>query len=516
MEAGQYFTSVREALEADLCALAQSYSPVQWLWYLRRLPDLFDGALATTGPYDRGLMEIMAATSRKTCPGLPREQQQIAFPVTDGVVRRVLRFAATTVVLSDVHSRLRQAGKGMSFEPAGALLPAHLPDRALSDAIALYDQRVAEHGAGLLAPGTRVLSGDHRDGDPLLALVARSLPAWQGVPSWQGVPRDKKPITVWGRYVPDGLSLGNLRALLALTNRHPGQWWQPQLPALVALLQALIIYMNAYTSNGWISLSRYGYVSLRRNILTDMLTRALPMLREDLDAWFPTQPLSDADQVLELLEGLSGTIWPLTPSPVLYQAGEDVLVDFDAATRHLLRLCTIAPPGQGPVVNIRGDHFEETVQDLINESPWCPSPRVPLRGLKPKLIGGSAFTDLDAVGDWGDTLLIVSCKSRPYTETYDAGDHSAVRSVSTLVEGAVGKWQTVLSKLRENPQGANYDVRGYRRILGVVCLPHVPYTPLGSSTEVIDISPSGVSLRMSNSYEELYRWLHGYATPARQ
>lgn len=60
VEAGEYFTLLRQTLEQDLRALAQSYPAVQWLWYLRRLPDLFEAELPTTGPYDRSLMELMA------------------------------------------------------------------------------------------------------------------------------------------------------------------------------------------------------------------------------------------------------------------------------------------------------------------------------------------------------------------------------------------------------------------------------------------------------------------------
>lgn len=184
--AGEYLTLLRQTLEQDLRRLAQSYPAVQWLWYLRRLPDLFDGVLSTTGPYDRSLMETVATTSTKPCPALPRSEGQIAFPVTDGVVRRVLRLAMTTIVLSDLHSRLRRAGKGMTFEfQPGHPLPVNVPTPHLEQAIALYDQRVATLGGGLLGAGTQVLSQDHHEDDPLPVIAVSSLP-WQGLPSWTG------------------------------------------------------------------------------------------------------------------------------------------------------------------------------------------------------------------------------------------------------------------------------------------------------------------------------------------
>ncbi|WP_043224298.1 hypothetical protein [Streptomyces sp. NRRL F-5193] len=507
-EAGTYFTAMREALEEDLRRLAQSYPSVQWLWYLRRLPDLFDDALSTTGPYDRALMELMAATSTKSCAALPRTQGKIGFPVTIGTVRRVLRLASTCIVLSGIHSRLRRAGKGMAFEPSEQDLPSFVPAPEIQQAITLYDERVAASGSGLLGAGTKVLSDEHQYDDPAMVIVATSLPAWRELPSVKGTPADGQALTVWGRYVPRDFSLRTLRDLLQLTRPYPEDWWQPQLPALIALLQSIAVYLGAYTTYGWISLTRYGYLSLRRDILTELLTRALPELREELDEWFPSQQLNDAQHVLELLDTLPSTLWPVTPPAVLHHAGDDVLVDLEAAGRHLLRLCTIAPPQQGPVVNIRAEHFEESVQDLIDRSPWKPSDRAPARQFKPRLPGQGEFTDLDAVGEQGDTLLIVSCKSRPYTGEYDAGDYRTVRNTVTLVEQAVAKWQQVVKTFTANPQGANYDLRRYRRILGLVCLPHVPYTLEGPATAIIDTSPEGVELRMVSSYGELSEWLN--------
>src|SRR5690242_6747125 len=39
-EARQYFQQYLEAVENGLVKMAQRFSPVQWLWYLRRFPNL--------------------------------------------------------------------------------------------------------------------------------------------------------------------------------------------------------------------------------------------------------------------------------------------------------------------------------------------------------------------------------------------------------------------------------------------------------------------------------------------
>ncbi|MEU4699818.1 hypothetical protein [Nonomuraea dietziae] len=505
--AGEYFTALRRTTEAAIRDLTQSYPSVQWLWYLRRLPDLFDGSLPTTGLYDRALMDLMAATSNKACPQLPLQDGQISFPVTDGIMRRVLRLSAMTITLSDIHSCLRRAGKGIAFRSQSGDLPADVANAPVHDAIKLYDQRACAHPSGLTSPGTLMLSRDWRDGDPLPIFFVSPLRAWDMLPTWQGALYRGTPMTTRGRFAPHLMSLREVRAVLAQASSHSIRWWEPELPAIIALLQALSYYLIHYTSVGWLSLVRYGYVSLRRELLEELLSRTLPTLQTELAAWFPPDSLTEAHQMLERLDRLPLRLWPQEPGPVFHWAGE-VLIDLEAASRHLLRLCTVVGSTHDPqVAKVRADHFEQTVQRLIDQTVWKPSQSAPSRGFKPRPRGAEVLTDFDAVGELGDTLLIVSCKSHPYTARYDAGDHKTVRNAASLVGHAVTRWAEVVATLTGRPVGANYDFSRYQRILGTVCLPHTPYTSLGPSTEVIDTNAQGQPLRAANSYGELATWL---------
>ncbi|MEU1388512.1 MULTISPECIES: hypothetical protein [unclassified Nonomuraea] len=506
--AGKYLTALRRTTEDAICDLTQSYPPVQWLWYLRRLPDLFGGNLSTTGPYDRALMDLMAATSNKICPQLPLQAGQISFPVTDGIVRRVLRLSAMTITLSDIHSRLRRANKGIAFRPQPEGLPADVANAPIHNAIKLYDQRVCVHPTGLTGPGTRMLSPDWRDGDPAPILLVNSLPAWDMLSTWHGALDQGTPMTTRGRFAPYFVSLRDVRTVLAQTSVYSPRWWEPELPALFVLLQALSHYLTYHTSAGWLSLVRYGYVSLRRDILEELLSRTLPAIQRELTAWLPLDSLTQPQHILGRLDRMPLRLWPQEPGPVVHWAGPDVLIDFEAASRHLHRLCTVAGVTHDPrVAKVRADHFEQTVQHLIDQTPWKPSQSAPIRGFKPRPRGTQVLTDFDAVGERGDTLLIVSCKSHPYTASYDAGDHKTVRNAATLVENAVTKWAEVVATLTRCPVGANYDFSRYRTILGTVCLPHSPYTALGPATEVIDRNAQGLPLRAATSYEELATWL---------
>ncbi|MGW0886329.1 hypothetical protein [Streptomyces sp. NPDC002671] len=504
--AGEYFGRVRQHIEARITAMTQSYPPIQWLWYLRRLPDLFDGRLPTTGPSDRALMGLMAATSTKTCPQLPVVKGEIAFPVTDGVVRRVLRLCAMTIVLSEVHSATRRAGKGISFRAAAQGLPQGIPDPDIEQAIELYDQRVAQGEDGLLASGTRVLSPDHNVGDPAPLITIAELPSWRELPAFRGPLKDNTWLRARGRFVPEQMSIAALPQILAQA-RPQEAWWRPAFPALLALLQALHWYMWEFTGVGGLSAIRYGYLTLPHRVLEEVLDDVLPVLRGQFETWFPGAAPSSARQVIADLEALPITLWPNEPGPVLHHAGDDVLVDFAAATRHLMQMCTIASPGGGPLPNARADHFEHAVQGLIDASAWKPGPGLE-RGMRPDPYGDGPITDLDAVGEKDGTLLVVSCKSIPYTAAYDAGEYGAVRNVSSTVDKAIDKWHEVVETLTTQPVGQNYDFSRFERIVGVVCIPHVPYTPIGRATETLLTTSAGHPLRRVNSYSELSRWLN--------
>ncbi|MFJ4672526.1 hypothetical protein [Kitasatospora purpeofusca] len=508
--AGEYFGRVRQHVEAQIAAMTQSYPSVQWLWYLRRLPDLFDGRLATTGPSDRALMELMAATSTRDCSELPTTDGQIVFPVTDGVIRRVLRLSAMTIVLSEIHSKLRRAGKGTSFRAGADGLPEAIPKSAVDQAIALYDLRVAEGEDGLLAPGARILSADLRTGDPAPIFTVNELPAWQDLPAFYGPLKDNAWLTVRGRFVPHVSSIAALPEVLAGVKRPTTGWWHPSFPAVLTLLQALYWYLQEFTGVGGLSIIRYGYLTMPRQILQEVVDEALPALQPRFEKWFPGSAPAVAAEVFDGLESLNVALWPNEPGPVLHPAGDDVLIDVACASRHLIRMCTIAPDGGGPLPNARADRFETDVQHLLDNSAWKPgSGLVP--GMKPDPDGSGPITDLDAVGENGTTLLVVSCKSVPYNYSYDAGVFRTVNNVASMIDKAVAKWDSVVQTLTDTPVGRNYDLSRFQRIVGIVCLPHVPYTLIGPATETVATGPDGSILRRVCSYSELHRWLQSHS-----
>jgi hypothetical protein len=141
------------------------------------------------------------------------------------------------------------------------------------------------------------------------------------------------------------------------------------------------------------------------------------------------------------------------------------------------------------------------VQRAIDETAWRPSPAVAtLRGRHLRH-DGKTITDLDAVGDRDGTLLLVSCKSAPFSDEFDRGEYETVRNLKTAALKAVDDWATKVGDLRRHPMGGNYDLTGYRRILGVVVYPFLPWTPLGPATAEV-----ARGLRALSTVVELHDW----------
>ena len=143
-------------------------------------------------------------------------------------------------------------------------------------------------------------------------------------------------------------------------------------------------------------------------------------------------PRTSAD-LLQTLETCSGSIWPLQLGSPIRRDGELICVDLHAASARLNSLLEF-PNVQGKVANARAAHFELAAQAVIDDSSWCPGKH--LRQLRGRILKyeNQNVTDIDAIGEHNDTLLMVSCKSMIYSGVYDAGEYAAVKNESDTVE----------------------------------------------------------------------------------
>jgi len=177
-----------------------------------------------------------------------------------------------------------------------------------------------------------------------------------------------------------------------------------------------------------------------------------------------------------------------------------VCIDMWAASNGFLTWFQF-PKVQGQVANDRAAKFEDVVQDLIDRTRWAEPTTRTLRQ-RTLVIDGQPLTDIDAIGSRDGVLLVVSCKSIPYTREYDRGAHSEVRNAASTVDKAVAYWAGVVEKLDARRVGRNYDFSTFKQIVGVVCTPFEVYTGNAKS-----LSNTLEGLRWACSLDELANFL---------
>jgi len=153
------------------------------------------------------------------------------------------------------------------------------------------------------------------------------------------------------------------------------------------------------------------------------------------------------------------------------------------------------------------NHFEIQTQDMIDSSRWKPISVVrELRGKVLKKSDGSSLTDVDAIGCYEGTLLLVSCKSKINSPRHDATLFKENRNNQSEVRRSLLEHDKLVEYVAKNREGPNYDFRHFKRIIGVVCVPSPMW--IGSGTH--DQNSDG--LYRCCSFGELGRWLAGVET----
>jgi hypothetical protein len=478
IDAGEALGQILHSAEGLAAAAAQHTDPYGWLWYLRRLPEwIFAGELSTTEPYDAMLATVLSAQTARRAEHEAHDGN-VQYPLDDAAIRAVLWLCAIAIVASEVHGKLRRAGKGQAFVLAADQLPRSVSNDALAEAIAAYDMRTAAD-AGLESTSLAQAADAARSQSwPLL--VAAQVERRQSVPGWRGPLADMDVCKLDGRYVPQFLALDALADVVADAGGLAENWWEPGLSALIVLLRAVCFDVFFRSPSAGFNVPNVGYLVLPRATVLDLLGYVLETTSADIASLLTGAEVpSSPSAVLAGVEAIAGQSWPMLPGPVIRRAGEQVVIDLVAAYSRLIRMVTVASGRGGVLVNSEAAHFEQVVQRVVNASAWRPEPGLAdVRGRHLRL-GGQTITDIDAIACHGGTSLLISCKSVAYTSDYDAGAYNVVRNARTMLEKAVREWDGKLETLRSNPVGDNYDFSGVGRIEGVVVTPHVLFVHAG-------------------------------------
>jgi hypothetical protein len=216
----------------------------------------------------------------------------------------------------------------------------------------------------------------------------------------------------------------------------------------------------------------------------------------------PGVSFGSPEEIVSRLTWSAVSIWPASLGPAIRLAGNELLFEDLYAASARLGDALARPLLTGEPGNAWSKHFEATIQAAINASPWRPPPSiVALRG-KHLRFAGNQITDIDAIGQQDDRLLLVSCKCRPFSDLWNKGEPKTVRNEASVVDSAVVEWADRMNKLRKMPRGDNYDFSDYRQIIGVVVFPSPPWSPTGSS--VAEVLPG---LRVAAGANEFGAWI---------
>ena len=495
-EAQRHLATFHDAAVAVATRFIAQRSGIEWLWYLRRAPQLFAfNRLRGTRIYCASIAEQLCATS-PTQRAIPPDGRY-SLEIND--VYDLLYLRELVGLVYNVHSAIRWAGKGAPIRLSGNASPKAEPSLELRDSVRIYDERRDQVPPEVLAKMGLLLNapeGDERNGELPLIVV--------------GELEEVTPLSVPGNHelVFKSLEAGYQIGRLDLSVFNPlfcgpqtmGETLARQMACAVVGLVSLshpTIFGSVGFSTSGVALANIMNVGYELTTLDEFHARcewaiaALDSL--GYPSWISDLAVS-AEHVIEVLSSVPISIYPPRLGRAVWHALDNgVLINWSAMTRLLLESIERVGSG-GAEANVWASTFEERVQAWVNLSGWSPPPELAqLRGRTLRRSGRS-ITDVDAIGERQGQLLLISCKSRALTEAFERGDYSEVRNARSDAEQALTSLRDAITNLRQEPIGDNFNFSEYQEIVGVVVYPFLPYVgPQWMGAEAIPGLPAIVS-----------------------
>lgn len=464
-------------LQKYLAAEVGGYSKHRWIWYLRRVPkDILEGKLPNTR-WNRLIAAetIVAMYSHDDSEAKVDEKTtSTTFPINQSVVRRVVRFCYAATQLSDIHVSLRWAGKGADFRFfKHGLMPVIVASEELRQSVEAYDHRVLQELTVFGGLGT--FSDFKIDGEQFnIAIV--SMPDHKIYVPVAPLAPTTEYMYLESNFNVDFVSINYVFEFLKKKNLQGLNILSPLAGAIISILHYVYIIFDPEEKTLY-SMYTSGYVSIQMDAFLAGTKGFVLKLKQFVAELGMSIDLPEApESVLKLLSECNYSCWPLLHGPLICNTPIGILVNVFTMQQRL-NFELEFPPVTGSIANTRAQHFEDTIQSIIDSSPWKPGPNLASLTGRTITIGGKAITDLDAVAELDGVLLLISCKSIPNTRRYDTGSYNLVRNVATIITKAVSDWNGVIMTLNEKKKGDNFDFSQYAKIVGVVCTPHVMYAP---------------------------------------
>jgi hypothetical protein len=501
IDAQQYLKQCLDSVENELVEMAQRFSSIQWLWYLRRFPNLHYIEDEGFENYCLTLAIILSARSHRKGDS-EQFDTQLSFPLTQSIANYVLAFVAGVYDLGDLHIRYGAAAREIPFRIRSKWLPDPVITESKRKAGKIFDARQSIGISGLT--GTIPSNSDLSEKSELLVIDKIYYPVAMPLPYFEFCGLET-PLFIPTYYKFSQVPLKHIANLYKLTDNGNGSWLNYEVFSLM-LLAGLLLPISASAPEHSINIAMYGYSVHERSDFIMDYWRVFDELVLKLKDLFPSAEFPPTSiHLLNDLERLETSTHPLLPGVVMGDKHWIVINHSNVKDRlgQMLRFPNLG----GGTGNQRGIHFEDTVQSYIDASPWKPSDKLQtmrqVHLIRREDSKKNQITDIDAIGESGDTLLIVSCKAVIFSVGQDIGEYFALKNARLRLDEAVLKWQAVKAELLDSPIGQNYNFSRYSKIIAIVCTPNAVYTESDLS-----LSYEVGNLRKSATAPEFIDWLN--------
>ena len=426
---------------------------------------------------------------------------ELNFPLNQSIADYVLDFVAGVYDLGDLHIKYGAAGREIPFKTNPKGLPEGVVTKSKQKAGQVFDARQELGSFGVT--GSIPSQNERREKTELLVVDRDYHPVYRQLPYFN-LHDLETPQFVPTYYLPRRVQLGHVSGLYKLTNNGSNQWLNREVFSLL-LLAGLLLPISASAPEHSVNIAMYGYsVHEVSDFIMDYwaaFDKGVSNLKKLFpDANLPASPID----LLRDLEQVVTSPHPLLPG-VLLRHKTWIIVNHANVKDRLEKLLQF-PNLAGGIGAKRGFHFEDAVQSYIDSSSWKPSRELramrQVHLLRSDDAKNKQITDIDAIGESGDTLLIISCKAVIFNSGQDIGEYQALKNARLRLDQAVLKWQAVKAELLASPIGQNYNFSRYRTIIAVVCTPNVAYTE-----SELSLSYEIGKLRKAATAREFIDWL---------
>ena len=493
-----YLLSCYEVVRTHILREVSGTSPTEWLFHLRRVPQsIWRDQPDAPDLFRRHVSETLTGMSDRTAPMLIRPDTN--YPIDRSASQRVMSLAASVNFLAHIDWLIRENSRQVKFTFRGRdEIPTPLATKEQLVATARYFRRIEGLERFLHRAGTRLGTLKPFDVNDLACVVALPVHEHGRVDGWN---IDGKDVLTDIRVQFDiqAVSFDRLDAFLSSANDAFTNWPDSRFVAVATLLTYCSVIARQLPT--WTSLWAFGYISIDYDWFQERFEHHL----DEIVGALPTQIRHRAPKTISELEQelrtLQPEVRPLRPGPILRFDGNLLFVDVYAASYWLDSLLDYSTDTE-TLAKARSSDFENVVQGAIDATRWCPKDELRRYWKRVLKLNQRDVTDVDAIGACGTDLLIVSAKSRVFTEAFDRGDFTAVRNAATMVTEACRDATRVSRELLTHPVGDNYNLGGFSRVLIPVCTPYPVWGPEGETTT--ELAPG---LTAAVSLNELSRFL---------